>query len=98
MNEKPEGTSVQVEIYDREFTLVTTGDPDRLKALCASLDQKMREVTATTGSVDTLKVAILAALGLADELLRLREELKKLDDAIGRRSQACVALLDRIIS
>jgi len=97
MNEKPEGTSVQVEIYDREFTLVTTGDPDRLKALCTSLDKRMREVAVTTGSVDTLKVAILAALGLADELQRVKEELKKLDEAIGRRSLACVSMLERII-
>jgi cell division protein ZapA (FtsZ GTPase activity inhibitor) len=57
----------------------------------------MREVTASTGAVDTLKVAVLAALGLADDLQRVRDELKKLDDSVGRRSLACVSMLDRVV-
>ena len=44
--------------------LRTTGDPERLKALCVSLDKRMREVAASTGAVDTLKVAVLAASAL----------------------------------
>ncbi len=98
MSEQPETSSVRVKVYDREFTLVTTGDPERLRALCESLDKRMREVTASTGAVDTLKVAILAALGLADDLQRVRDELRKLDESVGRRSLACVSMLDRIIS
>jgi cell division protein ZapA len=97
MSEQPEPRSVRVKIYDREYTLLTTGDPERLKILCASLDKKMREVTASTGSVDTLKVAILAALNLVDDLQRSRDDLQRLDDSVGRRSQACVSMLDRVI-
>jgi len=98
MNERPEPSSVRVKIYDREFALRTTGDPERLQALCNSLDKRMREIATATGSVDTLKVAILAALSLGDDLQRMREELKSLDDSIGRRSLACVSLLERIFS
>ena len=96
MNERPEPSSVRVRIYDREFALRTTGDPERLQALCNNLDKRMREVAASTGSVDTLKVAILAALSLGDDLQRIQEELNKLDDSVGRRSLACVSLLDRL--
>ncbi|MBN1569495.1 MAG: cell division protein ZapA [Acidobacteria bacterium] len=98
MNEQPEPSSVRVKIYDREFALRTTGDPERLQALCDSLDKRMREVAASTGSVDTLKVAILAALSLGDDLRRLREELYRLDESVGRRSLACVSLLERLFS
>jgi cell division protein ZapA len=98
MSEQPEPSSVRVKIYDREYAFRTTGDPERLKALCASLDRRMREVAASTGSVDTLKVAVLAALSLADDLQKAKEELKKLDESVSRRSLACVSLLDRIIS
>jgi cell division protein ZapA (FtsZ GTPase activity inhibitor) len=45
-----------------------------------------------------LKVAVLAALSLADELQRTREELQKLDDSVGRRSIACVSMLDRLFA
>ena len=98
MSEQPEPSSVRVKIYDREFLLRTTGDPERLQALCASLDKRMRELAATTGSVDTLKVAVLAALSLVDDLQRARDELRRLDESVSRRSLACVSLLERLIS
>ncbi len=98
MSEQPEPTSVRVKIYDREYAFRTTGDPERFKALCASLDKRMRELIASTGAVDTLKIAVLVALSLADDLQRVREELKQLDESVSRRSLACVSILDRIIS
>jgi cell division protein ZapA (FtsZ GTPase activity inhibitor) len=57
----------------------------------------MREVAASSGAVDTLKVAVLAALSLAEDLQRVRDELKKLDESVGRRSLACVSMLDRFL-
>lgn len=98
MSEQPEPSSVRVRIYDREFALRTTGDPERLQTLCSNLDKRMREIAASTGAVDTLKVAVLAALSLEDDLQRIREELRKLDDSVSRRSLACVSMLDRFFS
>ena len=98
MSEQPEPSSVRVKIYDREFALRTTGDPARLQALCESLDKRMREIAASTGAVDTLKVAILAALSLGDDLQRIEEELSKLDESVARRSLACASMLDRLFS
>jgi cell division protein ZapA len=98
MSEQPEPSSLRVKIYDREYGFRTTGDPERFKAVCASLDRRMREVAASTGSVDTLKVAVLAALSMADDLYKAQEELQKLDESLSRRSIACVSLLDRIKS
>jgi cell division protein ZapA len=98
MSESLEQSSVRVKIYDREYALRTSGDPERLRDLCAILDRRMREVVASTGAVDTLKVAVLAALSFADDLERAREELKKLDESVGRRSQACVSALDGLFT
>ena len=97
MSEQPEGSSVRVKIYDREYALRTTGDPERLKELCVMLDKRMREIAESTGAVDTLKVAILAAISLADDWQLSKNELKKLDESVGRRSLACVSLLDRLL-
>jgi len=96
MSEQPEPSSVQVRIYDREYAFRTAGDPERFRTLCTILDKRMREVAAATGAVDTLKVAILAGLSLADDLQRAWEELQKLDESVGRRSLACVSMLDRL--
>jgi cell division protein ZapA len=98
MSEQPEFSSVRAKIYDREYMLRTADDAERLRALCASLDKRMREIAASSGAVDTLKVAVLAALSLADDLQRSREELKKLDESVGRRSLACVSMLDRFFA
>jgi cell division protein ZapA len=96
MSEQPEGSSVRVKIYDREYALRTTGDPARLKNLCAKLDTRMREIAASTGAVDSMKVAVLAALSLADDWQRTKDELNKLDESVRRRSLACISLLDRL--
>ena len=98
MSEQKEADSVRVRISDREYMLRTTGDPERLKGLCVSLDKRMREIATSTGAVDTLKVAVLAALSIADDMQRAREELMKLDDSVGQRSIACVGMLDRFFS
>ena len=98
MSEQPESRSVQVKIYDREYAFRTTGDPEKIQSLCAGLDQRMREVVASAGAVDTLKVAVLAALSLADDLQRVREEMRKLDESIERRSISCISILDRLLN
>ncbi|MEJ2245423.1 MAG: cell division protein ZapA [Acidobacteriota bacterium] len=97
MSEEPEYVSVRVKIYDRDYTLRTQGDPERLRAVCADLDKRMREVAASTGAVDTFKVAVLAAISLADDLQRSQDELKKFDESVGRRSIACVSMLERAL-
>jgi cell division protein ZapA (FtsZ GTPase activity inhibitor) len=88
---------VQVKIYDREYTLRTSGDPMRLRQLCIDLDRRMREVAKSSGAVDTLKVAILAALALGDDLLRIQEQLRKMDESVSERSKECVSMLDRFL-
>jgi cell division protein ZapA len=98
MSEQKEAGSVRVRIYDREYLLRTTGDPERLNGLCVSLDKRMREIATATGAVDTLKVAVLAAISIADDMQRAREELMKLDESVGQRSIACVGMLDRFFS
>ena len=93
-----ETNSVQVRIYDQEYVLRTDGDPECIQALCTVVDERMRNIAASTGAVDTLKVAVLAALSIADDARRAKEETMKLDDVIGERSTACLTMLDRFLS
>jgi cell division protein ZapA len=88
---------VHVKIYDADYTLRTTGDADRLRNLCAELDRLMRTISKETGSVDTVKVAILSALSLAEELRRAKDQLRQMDEALSKRSLECVSMLDRFL-
>jgi len=56
-----------VTIYDQTYHL-TGQDPDHIRSLAEQVDAKMRAVAAQSHTGDSLRVAVLAALNLADEL------------------------------
>ena len=58
---------VTVEIYDQLYHL-SGQNPEHIRELAAYVDSKMRAVAAHGRTVDSLRVAVLAALNLADEL------------------------------
>jgi cell division protein ZapA len=58
---------VTVQIYDQTYHL-SGQDAEHIRKLAAQVDAKMRAVAAQGRTVDSLRVAVLAALNLADEL------------------------------
>jgi len=86
-----------VRIYDRDYTLRTSVEPERLRTIAESVDARMRDLAASTGTVDTLKLAVLAALSLAEELERTCRDLRAIDDIVSRRSLECVSILERFL-
>jgi len=58
--------SVRVEIFDQAYNL-RGSDPDYILKLAEYVDAKMRAVAEQTHTVDTVRVAVLAALNIADE-------------------------------
>lgn len=89
-------TTVEVEIFGACYHVRGDDDSSHLQELAALVDGKMREVAEHVGAVDTGKVAILAALNIADELSRVRKQLAteresavvKTKNLIGELSQA----------
>jgi cell division protein ZapA len=65
--EQPVAEHVTVEIYDQTYHL-SGQDPEHVRQLAAQVDAKMRAVASQGRTVDSLRVAVLAALNLADEL------------------------------
>lgn len=75
--------SVSVEIYDQVYRLRGV-DPEHIARLGAMVDGKMRAVSAHGATVDSLRVAVLAALNIADELAELRERHRDLLQSLDR--------------
>ena len=69
---QPIAQSVSVDIYDQVYHLRGT-DPVYIERLAAIVDAKMRAVSAHGNTVDSLRVAVLAALNIADELCTARQ-------------------------
>lgn len=66
-----DNNSIRVEIYDESYNLRGT-DPAYIQRLAGVVDAKMRAVAQHTSTVDSLRVAVLAALNLADDYYQLR--------------------------
>ncbi|MHB0971730.1 MAG: cell division protein ZapA [Thermoanaerobaculia bacterium] len=69
-----------VEIYGQTYNVRGDGDPEYLKELARFVDTRMRDVAAEGATLDPMKIAILAALNIADEYARYR---KRQDQAFG---------------
>ena len=95
--------AVAVEIYDQIYNLRGT-DAAYMERLAASVDAKMRAVSALGGTVDSLRVAVLAAVNIADELVQLRRRYAELEGSmtqsqgtIRSRAGSLSHLLDEVL-
>ena len=62
-----------VEIFGQRLGLRADGDEARVQEIARFVDLRMREVADRSSSVDTVKIAVLTALNIADELFHERE-------------------------
>lgn len=89
--------SIRVEIYNQTYSIRSDGDNDYIFSLAEYVDSKMREISSGTLTVDSLKVAILAALHIADELHQLKIVQSQTDAQLASRSAECAEMLDRVL-
>ena len=76
---------IEIEIYGQKYRIRVKGEEDEkyISHLTSYVDQKMREVAVKSKSVDVLKVAVLAALNIADEYFLCQKNLDQLNEVIG---------------
>lgn len=89
--------TIRVEIYNQTYNIRSDGDSEYVTSLAEFVDQRMREISSGTLTVDSLKVAILAALHIADELHRLKRLHEQADSQLASRSAECAEMLDRLL-
>lgn len=91
-----QNASVRVEIFDQAYNL-RGSDPEYILKLAEYVDSKMRAVAEATNTIDTVRLAVLAALNIADEY----HLLKKKQDAGGtdyqRRAHQLASALDEVL-
>ncbi len=89
--------SFKVVIYNQTYNLRSEHGSEYINELAAHVDRRMNEIARQTMTVDSLRVAILAALQIADELFQLRSELKETDSEIAERSSKYAEILDQFL-
>ncbi len=88
--------SVRVEIFDQAYNLRGT-DPDYIFKLAEFVDAKMRAVAEQTQTIDSLRLAVLAALNIADEYHVLRRKYDGLAKDFNQRTHSLQGALDEVL-
>jgi cell division protein ZapA len=93
---------ISVDIYDQTYHL-RGENPDYIRRLADIVDAKMRAVAAHGKTVDSLRVAVLAALNIADELVTLEQRYNSVAGSqesrasIRTRAHSLTGLLDSVL-
>ncbi|HEY7911604.1 MAG TPA: cell division protein ZapA [Blastocatellia bacterium] len=87
----------KVVIYNQTYNLRSDHDVDYIQELAEYVDRRMNEIARATMTVDSLRVAILAALQIADELFKARRDLTMTEEEIAERSARYAELLDQFL-
>ena len=87
---------IRVEIYGQVYSLRTSLDPAYIEELARLVDARMRALASQTDAVDTRRLAVLAALTLADELRQAQQssESAPAADDVLRRIEALSEVLE----
>ena len=90
-------SSVRVEIYDQTYHL-RGSDPEYITQLAAYVDSKMRLISQQAATVDSLRVAVLAALNIADEFHMLKRKHDGIASDYHARAEQLSGALDEVLA
>ena len=91
-----ENGSVRVEIFDQSYNL-RGSDPEYLQRLAVYVDARMRQIAEQTATIDSLRLAVLAALNLADEVHILKRKHEAVTSELKQRTSHLAGALDEVL-
>jgi cell division protein ZapA len=97
MTEKTDSKLIPVEIFGETYKV--RGDEDRgyIADLARYVDAKMKSITEASRTGDSLKVAILAALNIADEYFKLQRKHEDSRIRVAEQANELTEVLDEVL-
>ena len=92
-----EPQSIRVVIFDQEYFMRGDLNEEYIQKLAKYLDTKMRSIAERTRTVDTLRVAMLAALNVADEYHQMKARYEEVHPTHGQKVGEYNNKLDEIL-
>jgi cell division protein ZapA len=86
--------SVEVQILGQSYSVKTDQDAEYIKKIAQYVDGKLKEIYSTAPNVNQTKASIMVALGIADELFKLRIEQESFDKMIEEKTKMLSSLLE----
>lgn len=89
-------STTEVSIFGQTYYIQGGGDEDQARQAAELVDEKMHLIASQVRTPDRFRVAVLAALHLADEYLTVRHRLVGLEQGVAAKSERVTALLDEL--
>jgi cell division protein ZapA len=88
---------ISVEIHGQRYPIRSGLDQEYVARLAQYVDEKMRAAADSTPTGDSLRLAVLTALNVADELFRCRDGTRLRDGELAERAGELERLVDRVL-
>ena len=88
---------IRVIIYDQEYFVRGAMDEEYIQKLGKLVDTKMRAIAGRTRTVDSLRLAVLAALNIADEYHQIKARYEETTKRVDEKVEECSRMLDRFL-
>src|SRR5262245_15912694 len=92
-----EGRVISVEIQGQRYPIRTALEADYVGRLAKYVDEKIAAASETTPSGDFVRLTVVAALNIADELYRCRQAGREFDGRLAERAEELERMLDRVL-
>lgn len=83
----------EVEIYGELYKIVNNALPEHTRSIARHVDEKMKEISKTATTVSSVKVAVLAALNIADEMFKIKKDMKSEKEIVTKETDKLYRLI-----
>jgi cell division protein ZapA len=90
-------SEVTVQIFGESYSIKSDLDPEYTRALAAHVDKKLNAIASSVQMMDKHRMAVLAALAIADELHTLRDEAEGLREIFRQQTQSCLHIVEKAL-
>jgi cell division protein ZapA len=97
MPETRDAHVIPISIQGQQYPIRTSLEAEYVLQLATFVDEKMRAASESTPSSDSLRLAVLAALNIADELFRCRDASHARSGELAERTEELERLVDRVL-
>jgi cell division protein ZapA len=88
--------SFHIEILGQKLTVLSDSDEKAVAGVVQYLNDKVDEISKGGNNLNTLTIAVLAALNIADELFKAKGENNLISQQLENRTQELIDLIDRV--
>jgi len=88
--------SFHIEILGQKLTVLSDSDEKVVAGIVQYVNDKVEEISKGGNNLNTLTIAVLAALNIADELFKAKGENSLIGKQLESRTQELIDLIDRV--